>query len=431
MVSTYVNNLRLEEMESGANSGTWGTKTNVNLELVGQALGYGTRAIANASTDNITIADGVSDADRSMYLKLTGGGQACTITLLPNTSSKMWVMENATSAALTFTQGSGANVVIAAGQTKMIFADGLGSGAVVHELGALTLNGDVTTAGTFNALGDTSAGDNAAIGYTTAEGLILTGQGSTSDITLKNDADAVVFTVPTGTDDIMFPDGAKARWGAGGDLSIYHTGTHTFIDDSGTGHLYIRSSSFRVQKYTGEDMIIATPDSAVTLYFDNAAKFSTTTGGVDVTGTIVGDGLTLTTGATVTTVLDEDDMASNSATALSTQQSIKAYVDAHTSPQSWSGILLLPANQTYKLVIKCPFAGVINSVTTMCASGSATATFKINTTALGGTANAISTSEQSQAHSGTNAFSVGDDIQVTISSNSSCVDASFTIEYTR
>ena len=98
---------------------------------------------------------------------------------------------------------------------------------------------------------------------------------------------------------------------------------------------------------------------------------------------------------------------------------------------SWSGILLLPANQTYKLVIKCPFAGVINSVTTMCASGSATATFKINTTALGGTANAISTSEQSQAHSGTNAFSVGDDIQVTISSNSSCVDASFSVVYTR
>ena len=99
--------------------------------------------------------------------------------------------------------------------------------------------------------------------------------------------------------------------------------------------------------------------------------------------------------------------------------------------QAWSGILLLPADQTYKLVIKCPFAGVINSVTTMCASGSATATFKINTTALGGTANAISTSEQSQAHSSANSFVAGDDIVVTISSNSSCVDASFTIEYTR
>ena len=148
MASTYVNALRLEEMATGEQSGTWGTKTNTNLELIGQALSWGTRAIADASTDNITIADGASDADRSMYLKLTGGGQTCTITLLPNTSSKMWIMENATSYALTFTQGSGANAIIAAGQTKMIFADGLGSGAVVYELGAFTLNGDLTSAGT-------------------------------------------------------------------------------------------------------------------------------------------------------------------------------------------------------------------------------------------------------------------------------------------
>ena len=41
---------------------------------------------------------------------------------------------------------------------------------------------------TFEPTGDTAAGDNAAIGYTSGEGLILTGQGSTSDITIKNDA---------------------------------------------------------------------------------------------------------------------------------------------------------------------------------------------------------------------------------------------------
>tara|TARA_R110000803_G_scaffold69820_5_gene132305 strand:+ start:341 stop:1513 length:1173 start_codon:yes stop_codon:yes gene_type:complete len=199
MASTYVNALRLEEMANGENSGTWGTKTNVNLELIGQALGYGTRAIANASTDNITIADGTADADRAMYLKLTGGGQACTVTLLPNTSSKMWIMANTTSAALTFTQGSGANVIIAAGQTKLIFADGLGSGAVVYELGALTVGGDLTSSGTFNPLGDTASGDAAAVGYTAAEGLILTGQGSTNDVTIKNDADADVIEIPTGT----------------------------------------------------------------------------------------------------------------------------------------------------------------------------------------------------------------------------------------
>jgi len=68
-----------------------------------------------------------------------------------------------------------------------------------------TTNVDVVgdlTAGTLNADGDTAAGDNAAIGYTSAEGLILTGQGSTSDITIKNDADAAVITVATGTTNV-------------------------------------------------------------------------------------------------------------------------------------------------------------------------------------------------------------------------------------
>ena len=153
MASTYVNNLRLNEMATGDQSGTWGTTTNTNLELIGQAFGWGTRAIANASTDNITIADGASDADRSMALKLTGGGQACTVTILPNTSSKVWIMENATSYTLTFTQGSGANVAILAGETKMIATDGLGSGAVVYDV--LT---DLNLAGTTKAAALTVAG---------------------------------------------------------------------------------------------------------------------------------------------------------------------------------------------------------------------------------------------------------------------------------
>ena len=154
MASTYVNNLRLNELATGDGSGTWGTTTNLNLELIGQALGWGTRAVANASTDNITIADGASDSDRSMALKLTGGGQACTITILPNTSSKVWFMFNSTSATLTFTCGSGANIAIPAGGTKVIATDGLGSGGVVYDVlaglnvtGNFTLNADSAVLG--------------------------------------------------------------------------------------------------------------------------------------------------------------------------------------------------------------------------------------------------------------------------------------------
>ena len=180
MASSYVNNLRLEEIGTGEASGTWGDKTNVNLELIGQALGHGTRAIANASTDNITIADGSSDADRAMYLKLTGGGQACTVTLLPNTSSKVWIMQNDTSYTLTFSQGSGANVTLAAGKAKIIATDGGGADAIVYDV----LNtfapvlADVTMTGTtiYNALNDGTT----TLTSTVAELNILDGVTSTT-----------------------------------------------------------------------------------------------------------------------------------------------------------------------------------------------------------------------------------------------------------
>jgi len=146
----------------------------------------------------------------------------------------------------------------------------------------------VATAATFEPDGDTSAADNAAIGYTAAEGLILTGQGSTSDITLKNDADATVFTVPTGTDDILFPDSAKAMWGAGSDLQISHNGSHSNILESGTGNLYIGGDAdvLITNASTTENKITASTNGAVTLYYDNAVKIATASTGVTITGSI-------------------------------------------------------------------------------------------------------------------------------------------------
>jgi len=79
-------------------------------------------------------------------------------------------------------------------------------GSTTTELDAETnLTFDGTTlavTGTVEPSGDTSSGDNAAIGYTAAEGLILTGQGSTSDVTIKNDADGTVISIPTGTTNV-------------------------------------------------------------------------------------------------------------------------------------------------------------------------------------------------------------------------------------
>ena len=80
------------------------------------------------------------------------------------------------------------------------FAGNVGMG------GTLSVTG-VATATTFEPNGDTAAGDNAAIGYTAAEGLILTGQGSTDDITIKNDNDTTIVNVATGATDVEISAG--------------------------------------------------------------------------------------------------------------------------------------------------------------------------------------------------------------------------------
>ena len=135
MASTYVNNLRLNEMATGDESGNWGVVTNLNLELAGEALGFGTEAITtNADTHTSTVADGASDPVRAMYVKYTGTlDSACTITIAPNTMKRMQFIENGTSGSqnIIISQGSGANITIPPGDTKAVYLDGAGSGAAV------------------------------------------------------------------------------------------------------------------------------------------------------------------------------------------------------------------------------------------------------------------------------------------------------------
>jgi trimeric autotransporter adhesin len=187
----------------------------------------------------------------------------------------------------------------AAGSSSIVTTGALNAGSITSGFGsidngssAITTTG-VITGGTLEATTDTAAGDNAAIGYTAAEGLILTGQGSTSDITLKNDADATVFTVPTGTDDILFPDNAKAMFGAGSDLQIYHDGSVSRVVNI-TSNLKLQSDIFEILNESGtEQYITAVYNGAVTLSHNNSGKLATTSTGVDITGTITSDGLTV------------------------------------------------------------------------------------------------------------------------------------------
>ena len=138
-MATYVNNLRLKEIATGDESGTWGTSTNTNLSLIGEALGYNTQDCFSSDADaNTTVADGSSDPARAFYFKITSSATLSatrTLTLLPNTVSRVMIIENATtgSQSINISQGSGANVTIASGATKVIYTDGAGSGASVYD----------------------------------------------------------------------------------------------------------------------------------------------------------------------------------------------------------------------------------------------------------------------------------------------------------
>ena len=94
------------------------------------------------------------------------------------------------------------------------------------------------------------------------------------------------------TGNLSFGDNDKAIFGAGSDLQIYHDGTHSYVDDQGTGQLRLRGST-QIQFLSGANDYMATMvnDGAVNLYYDNALKLATTSTGVDISGSITADGL--------------------------------------------------------------------------------------------------------------------------------------------
>jgi hypothetical protein len=149
-MATFNNDLRLKEIVTGAESGTWGTSTNTNLALIADAFSLGTKNMAADADETFTMPDASADGTRSLYLKITSAVSLTvtrTVTLAPNTVSKVWIIENATtgSQSITIAQGSGATVTIATGTKAMIVTDGAGGGAAVFNANPTTTSGTVTS----------------------------------------------------------------------------------------------------------------------------------------------------------------------------------------------------------------------------------------------------------------------------------------------
>ena len=230
--------------------------------------------------------------------------------------------------------------------------------ALARTGGAMT--GAITTSSTFD-------GRNVSTDGTKLDG--IEAGADVTDATNVAAAGAVMTTGGSLSSHLSFGDNVKAQFGnqTNGDLQIYHDGDNSIIKDSGTGILRYTSANSTAQgvvleventdsnnlsgsfihfkdslgitpakigalsnemylmRGSNNDRILVTNGSAVELYNADNKVFETTSSGINVVGTVEFDGLSGTGSVTVTDILDQDDMSSNSATALATQQSIKAY----------------------------------------------------------------------------------------------------------
>ena len=128
MASTY-NDLGIELMATGENAGTWGTKTNTNLDIIQQAVaGYVAQAVTDSGTTTLAITDGSTSTSvaRNMVIKLTGALTGTSTVTVPDSVEKLYIVENATtgSQTVTFKTVSGTGVNFTSTGYKFLFSDG-------------------------------------------------------------------------------------------------------------------------------------------------------------------------------------------------------------------------------------------------------------------------------------------------------------------
>ena len=286
-MATYTSNGGIKLIATGDESGTWGTSTNSNFDIIDR-ITNGVGAITlTGTTHTLTTSDGtLSDG---MYRVLVLGGSPSgsnTITIAPNDAQKMYVVKNGSGQDAVFSQGSGANVTIANGASGIIYSDGAGSGAAVFDV-----------SGDFGALLASNNLSDLASAVTALSNLGVTAVAAElnyNDITTLGTVQASKTVTADASGNVNFPDGDRIVMGAGSDLSIYHNGSNSLIVDSGTGNLNIQADDFNILNAGGtETKFSASSNGATNLYYDNTRRIHTTSSGANVTGVLATDGITM------------------------------------------------------------------------------------------------------------------------------------------
>jgi hypothetical protein len=141
MASTYTA-AGIELVTQGEQAGAWGDTTNTNWEMIEEMVGGVVSVALSTTSETLTTSDGASSDGRHAAVVFTGSpGGTCTVTVSPNDMQKIYFIVNNSDQTVALSQGSGANVSIAAGSKKIVYCDGAGAGAAVVDL---TTNLDIS-----------------------------------------------------------------------------------------------------------------------------------------------------------------------------------------------------------------------------------------------------------------------------------------------
>ena len=252
MASTYSSRLKLELQGTGENAGTWGDKTNNNLDVLDAfAAGYLSKSVAGNSDVTLTTANASATAESSnKVIELTGTLTGNITVFIPAKENNYTFFNN--------TAGSFSVTIAATGHTANGVAITQGGHAHVYCDGS----SDFNVVNVFSSMGSISASIAAFTGTATFSG------------------------VATFNDNISVADSKFINVGAGPDLQIYHDTTNSYIENN-TGELFVQGDNITVRSDTGtETFLTMDVDNGVDIYHDNVKKFETTSAGATVTGAL-------------------------------------------------------------------------------------------------------------------------------------------------
>ena len=239
-MATYTSANAIKKISTGDESGTWGDSTNNNFDIIDRAAnGFVSIALSSTSyTLSLSTTAVLSDGHyKAINFTGTPGG-TCTVTLEQNDKARMYMIVNSTNQSLSITQGSGANVTIAATKSAIVLADGAGSGAAVTDFTAVlsALTELDVTAGTVSASKAVVVDSNKDI--TGFRNVTMTGELDAATLDISGDADIDGTT----NLDIVDIDGAvniAAATTIATDNKIQFRDTAIYIQSSADGQLDI------------------------------------------------------------------------------------------------------------------------------------------------------------------------------------------------